>query len=53
MLPLYGVLKAKMTDRTAIGLGLDLAVGHIRDSVAGMLRFGRENWPGSDVADFK
>ena len=42
-----------MTDRTAIGLGLDLAVGHIRDSVAGMLRFGRENWPGSDVADFK
>ena len=42
-----------MTDRSAIGLGLDLAVEHVRDSAAGTLRFGRENWPGSDVADIK
>ena len=53
MFPLYCVLKAKITEVSVIGLGLDLAVGHVRDSAAGMLRFGRENWPGCDVADLK
>lgn len=53
MPPLYGVWKSKMTDRSAIGLGLDLAVEHVRDSAEGTLRSGRENWPGSDVADIK